>query len=184
MVTTELQRKLHANDYPHAEELRGRLIPVYHLTDNDNLPSIMQTGLSASRDKSKNGEIYKEERRIVDGIIDRFVFKLWPGFSRTDAIYADLEPAIRIVPFRWQTTNLEVMVDPSKVLVVDQWYYDETRGALQRHKLREVVWNARQYWKTAVTLQEYRARGGGLFAIPEVIIPNPVGIGRLRVLND
>ncbi|MCL5113814.1 MAG: hypothetical protein M1372_01425 [Patescibacteria group bacterium] len=185
MVTTELQGRFTSDNHCNDREIAiGELVAVYHRTHNELLSSIILGGLSASRDKSKTAEAYREKRRIADGIIDRFAPRFCPGFSRNGAIYADLERAPIVEPFSWSTTDLEVMISPRKVIVVDQWFYDRVREALERRKLKEIVWNARQYWKTAVTLQEYRKRGGGLFAIPEVVIPEPVDTKRIRVLSN
>lgn len=160
------------------ETASEQLVPVYHLTYHDLLPSILENGLQPCRNRSQNDPFYIQRRKIIDDFFDRLTRRYQPGFSRREAIYALVEPIKLSDPDK---VMLEVMVDPKKVLVTDEWYWDQGQEDYERGRIREALCYAKLYWQRGVTLEGYNAVNRGLFAIPEVLIPQEVTVDRIRI---
>ncbi|GEM_PF-3825732 len=160
------------------EKSKVDLIPVYHATRPELLPSILNRGLLPMHDIALTvfpGDIdakadFKEDIKHLNGLFDEVSRWIKPSFQRAGSIFA------RLTPEETCTGNdsvIKIMINPDKVLVADQNNFDIAMKQYRYGLMDGVYFRAQKYWSTAVTLIDFRLRNPD-FDFPEVLIPDSV----------
>ncbi len=162
------------------------IVVVYHRTEEDQLSSIIGSGLipdfggdsEYSRGMSQDGGPVRDLNKIFNEVARR----KGVGFLRTECVFADLKRR----PVRFPGVNLALSVKPDLCYVADRRLFDRSLRYLEARlkKYRQISQaNAAIYWDGIVRLDQFLMNRDG-FEDPEVLLPHGNGVVKMQIVDD